>query len=443
MPDSKEIAEAIQQACQQRGWGPSKLAREVGIAEGRGPHGVDRQSARRWMTGKRCPTYWLPHITGVLGLDLGTTGAAEPDAPKATATDTVTSVIELGRSDVHRRDFLAATSGYALSALALPDLESITRRTRTAPSGAVRVGTGEVAAVQQMVKSLGDSAAELGGGHARHLAVRYLTDDVAPWLNGKFTEATGRELFAATSQLVHLAGWMAQDEGNAPENQGRAQQYYAHAYRLAAEAEDPELSATALRGMAVQAIDLGYRAEAVQLGEACVRYGRHLENPRAVAYYEATLANAAAQDDDRHTATRHLAFSETAIGRPQSGSGESWAAHYSPGRWAHDSGMILTRLGDLDAAEEHLHLALDIHGLDRRRTRAIVLADLGGVRLRQGNIDGALMTWSEFIDCADGIRSIKVRTALDDMRTRLNRYTGLPAADELRHKSTRLLISGH
>ncbi|MFJ2113665.1 hypothetical protein ACIOEX_17560 [Streptomyces sp. NPDC087850] len=228
---------------------------------------------------------------------------------------------------MRRRNFLAATSGYALSALALPDPESITRRTAAAPPGAVRVGTGEVAAVTHMVTALGDAAAELGGGHARHLAVRYLTEDVAPWLNGRYTEATGRELFAATSQLVHLAGWMAQDEGDTPENRGRAQQYYAHAYRLAAEAGDPELSATALRGMAVQAIDLGHRAEAVQLGEACVRHGRHLENPRAVAYYEATLANAAAQDGDRRAATRHLALSESAIGRPSAHPGDSWAAH--------------------------------------------------------------------------------------------------------------------
>nr|WP_250850715.1 tetratricopeptide repeat protein [Streptomyces malaysiensis] len=338
-----------------------------------------------------------------------------------------------------RRNFLAASSGYALSALALPDLESIVRRTRMAPAGAIRVGKGEVAAVRQMVKALGDSAAELGGGHARHLAVRYLTQDVAPWLNGKFTESTGRELFAATSQLVHLAGWMAQDEGRGAEHQGRAQQYYAHAYRLAAEAGDPELSATALRGLAVQAIDLGYRAEAVQLGEACVHYGQHLENPRAVAYYEATLANAAAQDNDGRTATRHLAFSETAISRSPAESGESWAAHYSPGRWAHESGMILSRLGDLDAAEEHLHLALDIHGLDRRRTRAIVLADLGGVRLRQGDMDGALSTWNEFIDCADGIRSVKVHDAVEDMRLRLNRFHGMAAAEELRHKADQLI----
>ncbi|MFC4518259.1 tetratricopeptide repeat protein [Streptomyces ehimensis] len=439
MPTKQELAELIRHACEKRGWGPTKLAREVSVAAGRPPNTIERQYARRWLNGERAPTHWLPYVVQVLDLDLAPTGEIQNAGSHAGATDTVASVIQLGRRDVHRRNFLAATSGYALSALALPDLDSITRRTKTAPAGAVRVGAGEVAAVQQMVKALGDAAAELGGGHARHLAVRYLTDDVAPWLNGKYTEATGRELFAATSQLVHLAGWMAQDEGNDPEHQGRAQQYYAHAYRLAAEARDPELSATALRGLAVQAIDLGFRAEAVQLGEACVRYGKDLDNARAVAYYEATLANAAAQDDDRRTATRHLTLSENAIGRSPATVGESWAAHYSPGRWAHESGMILTRLGDLDAAEEHLHLALDIHGLDRRRTRAIVLADLGSVRLRKGDLDGALATWGEFIDCADGIRSIKVRAAARDMRTRLNRFPDLPEAEHLRQKAGRLI----
>ncbi|MEV4741605.1 tetratricopeptide repeat protein [Streptomyces sp. NPDC049555] len=438
MPTKEELAQLIRHACEKRGWGPTKLAREVSIAAGKPPGTIERQYARRWLKGERAPTHWLPYVVQVLDLDLEPSGQARTAACEVEATDTVASVIQLGRRDVHRRNFLAATSGYALSALALPDLDSITRRTKTA-AGAVRVGAGEVAAVQQMVKALGDAAAELGGGHARHLAVRYLTDDVAPWLNGTYTEATGRELFAATSQLVHLAGWMAQDEGNDPANQGRAQQYYAHAYRLAAEARDPELSATALRGLAVQATDLGFRAEAVQLAEACVRYGKDLDNPRAVAYYQATLANAAAQDDDRKLATRHLTLSETAIGHSGAAAGDSWAAHYSPGRWAHESGMILARLGDLDAAEEHLRLALHIHGLDRRRTRAIVLADLGGVRLRQGDLDGALATWNDFIDCADGIRSIKVHTAANDMCTRLNRFRGMPEADQLRKKAALLL----
>ncbi|WP_406862107.1 tetratricopeptide repeat protein [Streptomyces sp. HUAS MG47] len=327
-----------------------------------------------------------------------------------------------------RRNFLAASSAYALSALGLPDPEDIQRRVDRA--GGVRVGKGEVDAVRAMTKALGDTAAELGGGHARHLVVRYLTEDVDRWLNGSYTEATGRALYAATSQLVHLAGWMAQDEGN----QGMAQRYYGHAYALAAEAGDPELSATALRGLAVQAIDLGpkFGAVALRLSERCVEETKTLDDPRAVSYYQTTLADAAALDGDRRMAGRALAASQTAIERnPGHPPGESWASHFSIGRWAHHSGMILARLGDLDSATEHLHQSLDIHGLDRRRSRAIVLADLGKVHLRQGDLDAALSTWTEFLDCADGIRSVKIGEAAEDMVTRLDRYRSVPEAAAL------------
>ncbi|MDH6117006.1 tetratricopeptide (TPR) repeat protein [Kitasatospora sp. GAS204A] len=338
------------------------------------------------------------------------------------------SVIELSRRDVvDRRGFVAASSAYALAALGLPDPDAVLRRVRTKSGGTAHVGRGEAAAIRQMTKSLGDAAAELGGGHARHLAVRYLHDDVAPWLDGTWTEAVGRELFAAAAQLVHLAGWMAQDEGN----QDAAQQYYAHSFRLASEAGDAELAATALRGLAVQAIDLGFRATAVRVAEDCVDQAKSLDDPRALAYYQTTLANAAALDGDRRTATTSLAASQTSIERATGVPGESWASHYSIGRWAHEAGMILAQLGDYTSAQDHLHHALDIHGLDRRRTRAIVLADLGTVRLRQDDVDGAMASWTEFLDCADGIRSVKVQDAVHDMRARLYRLRDVPGVEEL------------
>ncbi|MFE2555558.1 tetratricopeptide repeat protein [Streptomyces sp. NPDC059352] len=436
MPDVPEIGELIWQACAARGWGPAKLARELGVAEGRGPTGLDRQSVRRWMAGKRTPVYWLPYIVQVLELDAHSIQANESAGPTGPDADTVASVIELGRSDVLRRNFLAATSAYALGALNLPDPESITRRVHRA--GTVRVGAGEIAAVRQMTKGLGDAAAELGGGHARHLAVRYLVQDVGPWLNGNYTEKTGRDLFAASSQLVHLAGWMAQDEGN----EGLAQRYYVHAYRLAAEAGEPELAATALRGLAVQAIDLGpkFHAVALRLSERCVEESRNLGDPRAISYYQTTLADAAALDGDHRLAIRALTASQTAIEKmPDAPPGESWASHFSIGRWAHHSGMILARLGDLDAATEHLHQALDIHGLDRRRSRAIVLADLGQVHLRQGDLDAALSTWTAFLDCADGIHSVKIAEAANDMTVRLDRYGDVPEAATLRQRAQPLL----
>ncbi|WP_042434090.1 tetratricopeptide repeat protein [Streptacidiphilus anmyonensis] len=393
----------------------------------------------RWERGTRIPDYWKPWLVEVLELDEepepGPQQQPDLGVDHDQSGDTVASVIQLGGRDLERRQFLAATSAYALAALALPDLDAITRRTRAAAAGGpVNVGRGEVLAIRQMATALGDTASELGGGHARHLAVRYLTQDVAPWLNGNYSEATGRELFVATSQLVHLAGWMAGDEGN----QGLAQQYYAHSFRLAAEAGDPELSATALRGMAVQAIDLGHRAAAVRLSEECVHYAASIQDPRAVAYYQATLANAAALDGDRRTATAALAASETAIENAPKTPGESWAAHYSTGRWAHETGMILAQLGDLDAAQDHLHHALDIHGLDRRRTRAIVLADLGQVHLRRDDTDAALTTWNDFLDTAEGIRSVKVTTAVDEMRARLHRLRDVPAAVELDQRAATL-----
>ncbi|MGW8730515.1 tetratricopeptide repeat protein [Streptomyces sp. NPDC055808] len=366
---------------------------------------------------------WLPFIEQVLRLDLS------PPAEISIA-DTVVSVMRLGGSDVDRRHFLAATAATGLAALDLPDADAVTRRAnRTGPVG---VGMGEVSAVRTMTTTLGNAASELGGGHARHLAVRYLTLDVNRWLDGRYTEEVGRELFAAVSELVHLIGWMARDEGD----QGLSQAYHLHSYRLAAEAGENELAATALRGLADQAIDLGHIPTAVRLAEACEQRGRTLTNPKALAYYRNTHARAAAADGDHAAATRLLTSAQVAIERAPTLPGQSWASHYSHGRWAHESGMIHARLGDLAAAEEHLHLALDIHGLDRKRTRAIVLADLGHVQLKRGNTETALTTWSEFLDCADGVQSVRITDGLTNIAARLPSIPDSPAAAELGERIT-------
>jgi transcriptional regulator with XRE-family HTH domain len=222
-----------------------KFADELSVARWGKTGFLDRQQVYRWEKGLRVPRVWLPFIEQVLNIDLYEDNGGQ-------FADTVTSVMLLGGSDVDRRQFLAASAAVGLAALDLPDAEAVTRRANR--SGPVAVGMGEVAAVRTMTTTLGDAASELGGGHARHLAVRYLTVDVKRWLDGRYTEKTGRELFAATSELVHLIGWMARDEGN----QGLSQKYHLHSYRLAAEAGENELAATALRGLADQAIDLGH-----------------------------------------------------------------------------------------------------------------------------------------------------------------------------------------
>lgn len=376
----------------------------------------------RWETGRREPTDWRPYIEQVLDIDLSDRAGAP------SGEDTVTSVMRLGGEDVDRRAFLMATAGAGLAALDLPDAGAVLRR--VARPGPVAVGAGEVAAVRMMTGTLGDAASELGGGHARHLAVRYLTEDVRRWLDGKYTEAVGRDLFAAAAELVHLIGWMARDEGNV----GLSQRYLVHSVRLATEAGENELAATALRGLADQSIDLGHIPTAVRLAQACEERGKRLKNPKALAYYRNTLARATAADGDHTTAGAMLRRAETAMEQAETAPGQSWASHYSHGRWAHDSGMIHARLGDLAAAEEHLHLALDIHGLDRKRTRAIVLADLGHVQLKRGNTETAMSTWSEFLDCSAGVQSTKISDGLATMAARLPMVPDSPVVTDLRER---------
>ncbi|WP_251069482.1 tetratricopeptide repeat protein [Streptomyces sp. ISL-96] len=152
------------------------------------------------------------------------------------------------------------------------------------------------------------------------------------------------------------------------------------------------------------------------------------------------MADAAAHDGDHATATRALGASQTAIERSGLAPGESWASHFDIGRWAHHSGMILAQLGDFNGASEHLHQALEIHGLDRRRSRAIVLADLGQVQLRQGDPDAAFATWGDFVVCAEGIKSVKVHDAAQDMHARLRLYESVAEAQELRDRAARLVL---
>ncbi|MFF3782809.1 hypothetical protein [Streptomyces sp. NPDC001933] len=48
-----------------------------------------------------------------------------------------------------------------------------------------------------------------------------------------------------------------------------------------------------------------------------------------------------------------------------------------------------------------------------------------------------MATWRDFLDCADGIRSVKVQAALQDMRVRLRRHSDFPEAQELRERAAR------
>ncbi|WP_121391208.1 hypothetical protein [Actinokineospora cianjurensis] len=163
------------------------------------------------------------------------------------------------------------------------------------------------------------------------------------------------------------------------------------------------------------------------VGRELVTATADLGEPKARAYYATAHARTAAADSDFAAARARLSVAEKAMDLAVDTPGISWAGHYSPGRWAHEAALVHARMGDMRAAEEHIEHALSL-GLDRRRTRAMVLADLGNIRFRREDVDGAVDAWTEFVGLAEGVHSTRIDRSAADIAVRLGSVAGKPAA---------------
>jgi hypothetical protein len=78
----------------------------------------------------------------------------------------------------------------------------------------VSIGTSDVERSRTTVDMFAKLDDRFGGGHARQALIQYLRTDADRMLSGKYTEAIGRELFAAVGDVTLLA-WMSYDSAPA------------------------------------------------------------------------------------------------------------------------------------------------------------------------------------------------------------------------------------
>jgi hypothetical protein len=76
----------------------------------------------------------------------------------------------------------------------------------------VRIGTSDVERFRATVDVFAKLDDRYGGGHARQALIQYLRTDADRMLSGRYTEAVGRELFAAVGEATLLAAWMSYDQ---------------------------------------------------------------------------------------------------------------------------------------------------------------------------------------------------------------------------------------
>lgn len=330
-------------------------------------------------------------------------------------------IARLSRDDMLDR----RTALYTLAAATLPaTIPTIPDR----PGPARRAGAAEVEQIRQTTSLFGDLDDRFGGGHARAAAAAYLAHEVAPLLQG----TTGRhrpELFSAAASLACLLGWMAADDLKT----GLSQRYYIQAAKLAHEADNPIIGSGVLRSLAVQAIELGHRKQAAELAEAAHAGLRAGAPARTRAWIVGMCAETAAAVD-RRRAVRLLSAAETDLERADSIPDMQITGNYRRESFEHQTGLMLTQMGDHAGAEKHYTLSVAARRPVERRTRALIIARIATAQMRQHRPEDAARTILDASGDLSGISSARVHRHLAVLRAGWQRDRAVPdvaAADRL------------
>ncbi|MFB8290226.1 Tat pathway signal protein [Kitasatospora purpeofusca] len=302
-----------------------------------------------------------------------------------------------------------------------------------APVALLTVSEAHVEALHDAAGFYSRQDQRLGGRAGRTSLRAYLGTDVAAYLAGRPTsERVRADLLAAAGQLAYLDGWMAFDGGD----QGGAQQGFALALALAAEADDPALAGHILRAQAHQALDLGHRSIALRFADASVDSHRYAAaSPRERALLGVVHARALAAAGRKPDAMAALHRAERDLDAADRGRDREpeRVAFFAEASLAHESALTLRALGDLQGAEEEMRRSVRTRQRASARTHAVTLGYLGAVQAQRGHIEEACATWHTALDAMAGIQSGRTRDVVRQMRSALSpvRGRGGSAAAEL------------
>ncbi|WP_323372194.1 transcriptional regulator [Streptomyces katsurahamanus] len=265
-----------------------------------------------------------------------------------------------------------------------------------------RIGMPEVEMVTQMTRRFTEIYSQFGGRHSRPLAALFLTDTVAPYLHANATEEVRKAMMSAASFLSYLTGWMAVDEGL----HGLAQEYYVKGLELAGASTDHMTYCHVLRGMSVQAADLGHGAIAVRLANAAAATSPNKE-PRLQAFMAGQQAHSFAVAGDRNSALRSIMETEKALDRAESGPGPFGG--YGPATLAYHTAQVRHALGDISGSVESLKLHFQLRGPSETQVSGLRFYSMLAERqLELGYLESACATWGEVLEKYPKIHSGRV-----------------------------------
>ncbi|MEU0339305.1 hypothetical protein ABZ092_10035 [Streptomyces bobili] len=341
--------------------------------------------------------------------------------------DTVEELIDLGRADMDpsRRGVLAA--GVFSAALAVPGFafpahaasQPVSPGKRT-----IRIGASQVQAVRTMTDRIADILDELGAGHARPMAAAFLVNTVGPWLRAQASERVRLDMLAAASDLTYLTGWMAMYE----KAHGLGQTYYVKALKLANEAQDHVTYCRTLRGMSLQASNLGYGQKALELADSAAE-AAPAGGPRLVAFLRGQQAHAASMVGDRRLAHSRLREAEAALSKADSR--RDAIGGYDRTAWLFHVSHVLHEERDLPGSIKALQQSIRVQPKAERQGRVHAYALLAQRQYAYGHLDASCASWGRFLDDYEHVSSARGDDHFETMLLQLRRHVNARQVREL------------
>lgn len=343
--------------------------------------------------------------------------------------------MELGRQDMDpsRRSVLGA--GLFSVALTVPGWQDVVGRMEAIKQNPkLRIGQAEVRAVLAMTERLSDLDDDFGGRYARPMAAAFLVNTVSPYLKAESSSETRNSMLSAAAFLCYLTGWMAVDEGA----HGRAQQYYVRALELAGASGDHNTYCHVLRGMSVQAANLGHGAPAVRLANAAAEAAPE-STPRMRAFMAGQQAHAYALAGERTNARTALREAERAVNQAESQLGTFGG--FSSATLAYSTAEVRYALGDtlgsIQSLQDHFRLR---DSTDMQRSKLIFSSLLAERQLQVGHLEEACATWNSVLDEYPAIHSGRIDEQMAKIASLLSSYQRNPIARQTSERSRELCL---
>ncbi len=411
----------------QAGLTRTQLAQRVnrlGLQAGLDLH-YSQSSVSYWIAGARPKPVVRPLIVEALSAHLGRpvtpAEAGLTPAPWVLGSEeagTIGELMDLGRADMDpsRRGVLAA--GVFAAALSVPGFTS-SQHAVDQPVGpsrrTIRVGASQVAAVRTMTERIADILDELGAGHARPMAAAFLVNTVGPWLRAQASEQVRLDMLAAASDLTYLTGWMAMYE----KAHGLGQTYYVKALKLASEAQDHVTYCRTLRGMSLQASNLGYGQKSLELADSAAE-AAPAAGPRLVAFLRGQQAHAASMVGDRDMAHSRLREAEAALAKADNR--RDAIGGYDRTAWLFQLSHVLHEERDLPGSIKALQQSIKVQPKVERQGRVHSYALLAQRQYAYGHLDASCDAWGRFLDDYEHVSSARGDDHFETMHAQLRRH---------------------